>query len=262
MLRKNKRRYTGDVCRVPYDLALCGHIFGIQKRRIPDFADCWTAQNGNQFSLRERESLGARDLVHYLALLHIMQHPGIYNVEQDVYSCDKYRMVVPAKALYDFLQIPASGSGRTDLRYSIGLLATTELDVLYPNGDSCMYIGLGLQAGKIEFRGAGSGGSKVILTPDRRLIDTSGITENISRILSYHFGLTKIIDYQVAARLDGGLCLDRAAWRNMCSHGSRIDNFNRQFDEALREFQQERLFIQLPQQDGRIFIKMGRQSSK
>lgn len=231
----SKRHYAGDVCRMPYDLALCGRIFGLQKKRIQNYHDEWTSRTGARYILDEPWSLGSTDFVHYVALLHVMQHPKDWGVLQDVYSKDRYQMDVPAKALYELLALQAHGSARADLKESILLMIKTTLDVI-KGGDEVIYIGLGLHSGSVAFRsGIGRAGAHITLTPNKSLIDSPGITENVSRIIGYKSGLARLIDYQVTARLDAGLCLDRYGWRDLLCHETRIDHFTAPFDAALEE---------------------------
>lgn len=254
-LKKSRRKtYTGETARVPYSFVhSMGKIWATQRTRIKDFRpDPWEVGE-NRFSLYEPFSLSPLDLQNYLTLLHVFQHDKKYSVLKDEYSEDKYRMILKMRDLYEILLIPGSGSGRNDLKNSIINHVETVFRVSRPNED-IIYFGLGLHAGRVKFIGTGRGGLTCELHPDKSLIDNAGLTENVSRILAYRYGMSKLIDFLVMGKLDRGVTLSEKEWLNALSRGERLNNFKNSFYPALEELS-DISFNVSRNEEGKISVK-------
>ena len=262
MKKKIKRpEYKGDVARVPYNFVHCmGKIWAVQRGRIRDFRPAPWIIGDSFFNLYEPYSLSSGDLQNYLALLHVLQHPREYSVVQDEYSSDKYKMTLRMRALYDILQIPDGGSRRSDLKESILNHAGTMLRVTRPEND-IIYYGLGLHAGIVKFKGIGRGGSVCELHPDKGLIDNSGLTENITRILTYKYGMSKLIDFLVMGKLDAGVDLSYRGWMEALTREGRIDHFKRDFEPALEEISIEDFMVEVREDGVKIKYKSSKQKA-
>ncbi|NCB75307.1 MAG: hypothetical protein EOM51_11295 [Clostridia bacterium] len=188
----------------------------------------------NLFSLFEPVSLSPWDLQNYLTVLHVLQNKKDYPIIKDEYSDDKYRMTLKMRDLYDLLSIPGSGSGRNDLKDSIIYHVETVFRVRRPKED-IIYLGLGLHAGTLKFTGTGRKGLTCEFHPDKSLIDDGQLTENVSRILSYRYGMSKLIDFLVIGKMDAGVSLTERGWLAALSRGERLNNFKTSFYPALEE---------------------------
>ena len=233
--KMNRKPYSGEVARVPFNFVhSMGRIWAAQRVRIKDFRPAPWRVGENLFSLYEPFSLSPWDLQNYLTVLHVLQHQKKYSVIKDIYSADKYRMTLKMRDLYDILSIPGSGSGRSDLKDSIVNQVGTVFRVRRPDED-IIYFGLGLHAGTLKFIGAGKQGLTCEFHPDKSLIDSAGLTENVSRILGYRYGMTKLIDFLVMGKLDAGVNLTERDWLKALSRGQRLNNFKNSFYPALEE---------------------------
>lgn len=235
--KKRRKKYKGNVARVPISFVhSMGHIWATQKVRITDFRPKpW--RSGNSFySLYEPVSLSPWDLQNYLMVLHVLQNPKIYTLKKDEYGFDRYRILFQMKDIYNLLNIPYKGSGRGDLKESIINHCGTVLRVIRPDED-IIYWGLGLNAGTVKFEGIGRSGLTCELTPYKALIDNKNklFSENITRMLKYRFGMSKLIDFYVLGKLNAGVSLTEKGWMSSLSRGDRLDIFQKSFYPALQE---------------------------
>lgn len=252
--RMNRKPYSGEVARVPFSFVhSVGRIWATQRARIKDFRPAPWKVGESVFSLYEPVSLSPWDLQNYLTVLHVLQHQKKYSVVKDAYSDDKYRMILRMRDLYDILSIPVNGSGRNDLKDSIVDHIETVFRVQRLEED-IIYFGLGLHAGRVKFTGTGRGGSTCELHPDKSLIDNAGLTENISRILTYKWGISKLIDFLVMGKLDAGVTLTEDEWFKALSRGKRINDFKESFYPALEELS-DISFNVTRNEEGKITVK-------
>lgn len=251
MKKKIKRsEYKGKIARVPYTFVhSMGHIWAIQNKRVKDYNLEW-ACGKRRYELYEPFSLSPLDMQNYLALLHVLQHPRDFGVIQDIYSEDKYKMTLKMRALYEVLRLPTSGNFRSDLRKSLQWHADSRFRVIDPGtGSRVTFYGMGLHNGRLEFDGKGRGGGSCVFHIDKALIDNSGITENVSRVISYKTGLAKLIDFLVMSKLDQGVNLSYNDWMKALTREGRIDNFKRDFEPALEEISARDFLVEL-REDG------------
>jgi len=235
MKKKIKRpEYQGEVARVPYSFVhSMGHIWAVQKNRVKDYNFEW-ASGKRCFELYEPFSLSPIDMQNYMALLHVLQHPGDFDVIQDVYSEDKYKMTLKMRSLYEILKLPDAGSSRSDLKKSLQWHCDSRFRVI-GDGRVVTYYGMGLHNGRLEFNGKGRGGGIVVFHIDKSLINDSGLTHNVSRLINYKTDMAKLIDFLAMGKLDAGVDLTYNGWIKALTRDSRIDNFKRDFQPALEE---------------------------
>ena len=238
MTKKKIKRseYRGEVARVPYTYVhSMGRIWAVQNRRIKDYNLEW-ASGRRRFELYEPFSLSPIDMQNYLALLHVLQHPTDFGVVQDIYSEDKYKMKMNPRALYGVLELPTSGNFRRDLKKSLQWHADSRFRVIDPEaGSRVTYYGMGIHNGRLEFDGKGRGGGSVVFHIDKALVDDSGITENITRLIKYKTGMAKLIDFLVMGKLDAGVDLTYKGWMEALTREGRMDHFKRDVEPALEE---------------------------
>ena len=250
----NRKPYNGKVARVPFHFVhSMGRIWANQRVRIKDFRPEPWRVGKNLFSLYVPVSLSPWDLQNYLTVLHVLENSKKYSVIKDEYSNDKYRMILRMKNLYDILLIPGSGSGRSDLKDSIVNQVGTVFRVRRPDED-IIYFGLGLHAGTLKFIGAGKQGLTCEFHPDKTLIDNAGLTENVTRLLSYRYGMSKLIDFLVMGKLDAGVSLAERGWLEVLSRGQRLNNFKNSFYPALEDISGVSFDVSR-NEDGKIMVK-------
>ena len=252
MTKKKIKRseYRGEVARVPYTYVhSMGRIWAVQNRRIKDYNLEWAAGRC-RFELYEPYSLSPIDMQNYLALLHILQHPREFSVVQDIYSEDKYKMTMKMRALYGVLELPTSGNFRSDLKKSLQWHADSRFRVIDPGtGSRVTYYGMGIHNGRLEFDGKGRGGGSVVFHIDKALVDDSGITENVSRVIGYKTGMAKLIDFLVMGKLDAGVDLTYKGWMEALTREGRMDHFKRDVEPALEEISARDFFLEF-REDG------------
>lgn len=253
MKKKIKRlEYKGDIARVPYTFVhSMGRIWAVQNRRVKDYNLEW-ASGRRRFELYEPFSLSPIDMQNYLALLHVLQHPGDFGVVQDIYSEDKYKMIMKMRALYEILRLPTSGNFRSDLKKSLQWHADSRFRVIDPEtGSRVTYYGMGIHNGRLEFDGEGRGGGTVIFHIDKALVDyrRAGLTENVSRVIGYKTGMAKLIDFLVMGKLDAGVDLTYKGWMEALTRGGRMDNFKRDLEPALEEISARNFLVEF-REDG------------
>ena len=250
----NRKPYSGEVARVPFHFVhSMGRIWANQRVRTKDFRPEPWRVGENLFFLYEPVSLSPWDLQNYLTVLHVLENFKKYSVIKDQYSNDKYRMTLKMRDLYDILSIPGSGSGRNDLKDSIINHVETVFRVQRPEED-IIYFGLGLHAGTLKFNGTGRKGLTCEFYPDKSLIDSAGLTENVTRLLSYRYGMSKLIDFLVMGKLDAGVNLTERDWLEALSRGQRLNNFKNSFYPALEEISGVSFDVSR-NDDGKIMVK-------